>query len=116
MEALQFARDFLPESCLEERACVKAAIIVEELISNCLHHGGRATDIAVWVSLTDTGNAVELVIEDNGAAFDPTQSPEIAGPNPQTGGGVGLAIVSAWGTDIHYQRKGDINTLRLMIT
>ncbi len=116
MEALQFARDFLPESCLDERARVKAAIIVEELVSNCLHHGGPDRDIALWVSLQDTGAGVDLRIEDDGQAFDPAAAPEFTGPDPQTGGGVGLAIVHTWGSNIAYSRSGNLNTLSLTIT
>jgi len=115
MDALEYARDFLTESCLDERACVKAAIIVEELVSNCLHHSGPSGDIALQVVLTDKGDTVEVWIEDNGTAFDPTKAPEITEPNPRTGGGVGLAIVHAWSGDIAYSRNGDRNTLRLTI-
>ena len=116
LQALQFARDFLPESCLEERGRVKAAIIVEELISNCLQYGRAGNDLALLLSLEDTGDEVLLELEDDGVAFDPTDAAGFAGPDPETGGGIGLAIVRAWGQDITYSRRGDRNHLRLKIS
>lgn len=115
LEALQFAREFFSESCLDERACVKAAIIVEELVSNCLHHGGAERDRSVWLLLDDLGEAVLIEIEDDGSAFDPTNVTNFTGPNPDTGGGVGLAIVRTWGEDITYSRNSGRNALRLKI-
>ncbi len=118
-EALEFARDYLTQSCLDERAYVKAAIIVEELISNCLRHGGGAQDLSVSLVLEDIGDAIVLEVEDDGPAFDPTTgagfSDDFAGPDPETGGGIGLAIVRAWGEDIAYTHNGQRNILRLTI-
>ena len=114
-EALQFARDYLTQSCLDERAYVKAAIIVEELISNCLRHGGGDQDLSVSLVLTDIGDAIVLEIEDDGPAFDPTSGTDFSGPDPGTGGGIGLAIVRAWGEDIAYSYNGQRNILRLTI-
>jgi len=115
MEALQFARDYLTQSCLDERAYVKAAIIVEELVSNSLHHGGGDKGLSVSLSLEDVGDAIVLEIEDDGPAFDPTSGTSFAGPDPETGGGTGLAIVRAWGEDITYSYNGSRNVLRLTI-
>lgn len=115
LEALEFARDFLPKSSLDERARVKAAIIVEELVANSLRHGGKDRDLSLWLSLDDVGDAVVVELEDDGAAFDPAVRADFAGPDPHTGGGVGLAIVRAWGEDISYTRMGERNLLRLTI-
>jgi len=115
LQALQFAREFLPESCLDDRARVKVAIIVEELVSNSLHYGGRANDLSLWLSLDDTGDAVVLEMEDDGAAFDPTCDAGFKGPDPETGGGIGLAIVRAWGEEIAYSRRSNRNHLQLTI-
>lgn len=100
LQAMQFAREFLPQSCLDERACVKAAIIVEELVSNSLRYGGQsdgqsngqATDLSLWLSLDDKGDRVVLELEDDGAAFDPTNLAGFDGPDPETGGGSGSLL------------------------
>lgn len=119
LEALEFARDFLPSSSLDERSRIKVAIIVEELVSNSLRHGAGERDISLWLALEDRDGAVELELEDDGEPFDPTSGPDTAmrfsGPDPVTGGGIGLAIVQAWGEDIAYTRSGGRNLLRMAI-
>jgi signal transduction histidine kinase len=115
LEALEFARDFLPGSSLDERSRIKVAIIVEELVSNTLRHGAGDRDISLWLSLDDKGGAVGLEIEDDGEPFDPTSGLRFSGPDPTTGGGIGLAIVRAWGEDITYTRASGRNLLRMTI-
>ena len=115
IEALEFARDFLPASSLDERSRIKVAIIVEELVSNALRHGAGERDMSLWLSLGDRDGAVELELEDNGEPFDPTSGLNFSGPDPTTGGGIGLAIIRAWGEDITYARSGGRNLLRMMI-
>ena len=115
IEALQFVRDFLPGSSLDERARIKAVIIVEELVSNVLRHGGNGRDVSLTMVLDDVEDGVALDLEDDGAPFDPTSATEFDGPDPRTGGGIGLAIVRTWGEDISYTRAGERNVLRLTI-
>lgn len=119
LEALEFARDVLPSSSLDERSRIKVAIIVEELVSNSLRHGAGTRDISLWLALDDVGGAIELELEDDGEPFDPTSAPRngmrFNGPDPATGGGIGLAIVRAWGEDIAYTRSGGRNLLRMTI-
>ncbi len=115
VEALEFAREFLRQSCLDESACVKASIIIEELVSNCLRYGGASSDVSLWLSLDDTGDAVIVELEDDGPPFDPTDTTRFAGPDPETGGGVGLAIVRTWGEDITYRRNDNRNLIRLTV-
>ena len=115
IQALQFARDFLPESCLDERSRVKATIIVEELVSNSLHYGAAGNDLSLWLSLEDKGDAIVIELEDDGVEFDPTCATSFDGPDPKTGGGIGLALVRAWGEDLTYSRRSERNHLKLMI-
>lgn len=116
LQALEFTRTFLGESCLDARAHVKAAILVEELVSNCLRYGRKEGDIALRLELRDCGEGVRLEMEDDGAAFDPTRKDGFDGPDPVTGGGIGLAIVRAWGENLTYRRRSGRNHLNLMIT
>lgn len=115
VDALEFARDFLPQSSLDERSRMKVAIIVEELTSNTLRHGIREKDVSLLLLLEDRRGQVELRIDDDAPAFDPTERLEFAGPDPFSGGGIGLAIVRAWAEDITYSRDGDRNVLRMAI-
>lgn len=115
VEALEFTRDFLPQSSLEERAKIKVAIVVEELVSNTLRHGGAECDLSLWLSFDDKGGSLAIEMEDDAPPFDPTRTPEFSGPDPRTGGGIGLAIIRAWGEDITYTRHENRNVVRLTI-
>ncbi len=115
LDAFQFAQDFLGGSCLEERSCVKAAILVEELVSNCLRHGGAKRDLSLSLSLHEIHDTVVLNIKDDGPAFDPSGETNFVGPDPESGGKIGLAIVRAWGDEIAYSRNNGCNVLHLTI-
>ena len=116
LNALEFARAFVEGSCLDQRGRVKAVIVVEELVSNLLRHGGKQRDIAFSLLLADNPDGVGVTLEDDGAAFDPVKDKPFSGLDRDTGGGVGLAIVRAWGEDITYSRRAEQNLLNLMIT
>ena len=120
LEALHFTRDFLSTCTLSERARDKLAMVVEELVSNALRHGkGPVADpgeVSLWLSLDDTGDEVVIEMEDTGASFDPSASDTFSGPDPDSGGGVGLAIIQAWGEDLSYMRMANRNMLRLKVS
>ncbi|KEO92038.1 hypothetical protein EH31_05035 [Erythrobacter longus] len=113
--SLQFARAFLADHTCEPRLRVKLAIMVEELVTNSLRHGGKSQDLSLLLLLKADGDAVTLKIEDDGPAFDPLTAPPVTGPDPTTGGGIGLAIVNAWGEDAVYSRVLQNNVLRLTL-
>ncbi|WP_298303738.1 ATP-binding protein [uncultured Erythrobacter sp.] len=113
--SLQFAREFIAQYDLEPRLQVKLAILVEELVSNSLRHGGRFQDLGLLLALQEIEGSVRLTIEDDGPPFDPISIPPITGPDPATGGGIGLAIVHAWGEDPAYVRSEDTNALELTL-
>ena len=113
--SLQFAREFLKNETFDPRLQVKLVILVEELVTNALRHGGAQQDLALLLSLEKKGDGIRLAIEDNGPAFDPFSVPPATGPDPKTGGGIGLAIVQAWGEDAAYERKKQGNSLTLIL-
>lgn len=114
--SLQFARNFLEERNYEPRLKIKLVILVEELVSNCLRHGGKAQDLALLLVLEGNEEAITFEIIDDGPEFDPLAAPPIAGPDPTTGGGIGLAIVNAWGEDGVHSREAGRNSLRLTLS
>lgn len=113
--SIQFTRAFLADHSCEPRLCVKLAILVEELVTNSLRHGGKSQDLALLLLLKAERGAVTIKIEDDGPAFDPLSAPPVAGPDPATGGGIGLAIVNAWGEDAVFSRVSQRNTLQLTL-
>lgn len=115
LQATEFAREFLIGRTLDARVEVKVIIIVEELVANVLRHGGAGRDVSVWLLLCEEAGSIRLELEDDGAPFDPASVSNFSGPDPRTGGGIGLAFVRAWGEDIAYARSGERNTLKLVV-
>ncbi len=115
-QSLQFARDFLAAYEFEPRLQVKLAIIVEELVTNALHYGGKGQDFSFSLELKEENGAIRLRMEDNGNAFNPLAVPPVKSPDPVTGGGIGLAIVHAWARDTRYAREGQTNSLGLTLS
>ena len=104
-----FAQDAALAQCDRERL----AIVVEELASNAARHGADGATIELTLELRAVGTGVDIRIEDDGAAFDPSRRGIFTGPHPETGGGVGLELVGAWCDMIAYAREGDRNRLDL---
>lgn len=83
-------------------------LVVEELVTNVLRHGGttgRRPTIAVEVEILDEG--LRLVVEDDGRFFDPTALPETPLPahlEDRRPGGLGLRIVRRLVTRLAYRR------------
>ena len=111
--SLQFAREFLAEHRLDPRLQVKLAIVVEELVTNALRHGGAGQDLSLSLALSEELGSIRLEIEDDGVPFNPLTVPPITGPNPETGGGIGIAIIQAWSEDPAYARLKESNSLTL---
>ena len=115
LEALRFAREFLAQSCLGEGVRVKASVIIEELISNSLQYGGAHKDISLCLTLVEQNGALIVKLEDDGPAFDPSDDSNFCGPDPETGGGVGLAVVRNWANEMTYNRSENLNVLQLLL-
>ena len=111
--SLQFAREFLADHPIDPRLKVKLAIVVEELVTNALRHGGAEQDLSLSLALSEELGAIRLEIEDDGDAFNPLTVPPITGPDPETGGGIGLAIIQAWSEKPAYARLKESNSLTL---
>ena len=93
----------------------RLAIVVEELASNAARHGAGDHGLRLSLTLGEAKNFVTISLEDDGLPFDPTTLPAYAGPDPQTGGGVGLELVRAWCKDLSYRRDKTGNQLRLKL-
>lgn len=101
---------------LAPREREKLAVIVEEVASNAARHGMGSSDIRIGVELNASDGEIGIVIEDDGAAFDPTAAAaDFAGPDPHSGGGVGLELVRTWCDSAAYTRDGATNRLTLIL-
>lgn len=90
---------------------------IDELLSNTISHGyddDESHRIAVIVRLE--GEALVVVIVDDGAAFDPTQMPETEPGTPLEDpdlGGLGLLLVNRTMDRVDYHRRAGCNVVTL---
>ena len=115
LAALDAAEDFASAAGLDARGGARLAVVVEELVSNAVRHGAADGSIAIDLTLTADVGEVALSLIDDGVAFDPTGARTFAGPDCDTGGGVGLALVRAWANSLIYTRENGRNVIALRL-
>jgi serine/threonine-protein kinase RsbW len=98
---------FLEPFGIVARTMNRVEVVLEELISNLVRHGKDVS--VVTVAAGYRAGAVDLIVEDDGAAFDPFARPE---PQPFTSledaplGGLGIALVRRLSASASYDRVG----------
>ena len=115
LAALAAVEDFASAAGLDARGGARLAVVVEELVSNAIRHGAADGAIAIDLTLVAGDGEIAVVLQDDGIAFDPTEQRAFTGPNPETGGGVGLALVRAWANSIGYTRANGRNRIELLL-
>jgi anti-sigma regulatory factor (Ser/Thr protein kinase) len=115
LAALIAAEDFATQAELGSRERARLAVVVEELVSNAVRHGAAGGAITIELALDAADGQVALVLEDDGLAFDPTIERAFSGPDAETGGGVGLALVRAWANAFRYSRRAGRNRVELQL-
>lgn len=113
--ALEAAEGFAVRTKLPPIAAARLSVVVEELVSNALHHGAGERAAAIELALTAADGVVTLELADTCAAFDPTAERPFDGPDSESGGGVGLALIRAWARDWSYSREKGRNCIRLAL-
>ena len=89
------------------RTMNRVEVVLEELISNVIRHGRDVNSIMVAAGYQ--AGSIDLVVEDDGAAFDPLAKPD---PEPFTSladaplGGLGIALVRRLTCAARYDRVG----------
>ena len=116
VDALADAAEFADAAKLASPDRERLAIVIEELLSNAARHAAEPDGIRVTVTLTREADGIAVQVDDDGAAFDPTARSRFAGPDLQTGGGVGLELVRAWCDPMVYRREGQANRLELRLS
>jgi anti-sigma regulatory factor (Ser/Thr protein kinase) len=109
---------FCAEHDLPPAVSFKVHLVLEELVLNLIDHGvGSATDrVDVHIDL-EPGRVV-LVLEDDGAPFDPRSAPvfDKAKPLEERGPrGMGIHLVRSITEEIAYERIDSRNHLRVAI-
>ena len=102
---------FLSSAGLDARAVHDVSLVLEELLTNTLQHGG-ASDRSTSIALTVEPNRVSGEIGNRGKAFDPRGAapPELTTPiEDRQVGGLGIHLVRALTTALDYRRQGNQN-------
>jgi anti-sigma regulatory factor (Ser/Thr protein kinase) len=103
-------------------------VCLEELLTNIARHGaaaapvngdpsaGERPTVSVRISLTITDEVVELMVEDDGRAFDVSKAPARPVHQPLAEvpvGGLGLKLIRSFTSDIGYRRLNGRNLVTL---
>lgn len=112
--ALELVRAFAGAHALETELVERLAVVVEEWVSNLIEHADLPPGARVGLSLAMGNGVVKVRITDPGAPFDPRLA-TFEGPNPERGGGAGLALLRAWSRIEGYERRDSRNRLRLAL-
>lgn len=94
---------------------LRLSLVLEELVANVAAYGGR-TPCRVELSLGAAAGAVDLIVDDDGVAFDPTgmPSPDVdANLADRPVGGLGIHLVRTLMDEVRYARVDGHNRLTL---
>jgi serine/threonine-protein kinase RsbW len=101
-------------------ACLRLALLVEELFTNTVAHGhGQDSEAPVTIALEVTPARIRLVYEDTGPAYDPFA--QLAPPHDamdvdeRAVGGLGIVLIAAMARDVEYRRADGKNRIALVI-
>lgn len=118
--AAEYIDDFCTAHGLEQRAMHRLTLIVEELITNSVKHGGVSSDSPITLAVDLDGGRVELTYTDTGVAFNPLcDLPEHDRDEELEDrriGGLGWPLILHYCESTAYSREGGENRLILMTT
>ena len=85
-------RQILSHGGWEKRTAEEILLAVDEALTNIIRHAYHGKPGKMTVSVSATGDKIEIVLEDQGVKFDPTQvpSPELPRHKP---GGLGVHFI-----------------------
>jgi len=118
--ARQQARQFLENNHVDEHTVAGIELIIEEAVVNTLRHGYDITDTrdhAIELDLQVEPHEVQLLIVDDGRAFDPTGAELAVLPDTLDAahvGGLGLLMIRNTASSMAYEREGEHN--RFLVT
>lgn len=117
--ATTLVADFADRARLDARTRVALTLVLEELVSNTVTHGGGDPQASIRVQLQLQGDRIVLRYEDGGRPFDPTRAlpaDDRDQPLAERGvGGLGWPLIHAYCGQPSYRRVGERNCLELTL-
>ena len=85
-------RQILSEPGWEKKTTEEVLLAVDEALTNIIRHAYQGQPGKMTISVSASGDKIEIVLEDQGIKFDPTQvpSPELPRHKP---GGLGVHFI-----------------------
>jgi anti-sigma regulatory factor (Ser/Thr protein kinase) len=112
-------RSFLSEHGIDKDALFAIDMVIEEIATNSIKYGFNGMQKGIiTMEAAATATHAELVIEDDGRAFNPTEAPDPDVNRPLEEmpiGGLGIHLVRALTDDFDYQRVNDCNRVRVSV-
>ena len=106
------AQEFCAAAVLETGHAARLAIMIEELVTNLVEHGGVAADGVIELVLTHEDGVVGIALSDTGVAFD-LRDADSSDDIPDRGGGAGIDLIRAWAEIVDYESQAGHNRLLL---
>jgi len=110
--ALRLTHGFAARTGLEPDLAGRLALVVEEWVANVVEHGGPHDGARIALRLRLSEGFVRVSVSDAGRPFDP-RTAAFDGPNPERGGGAGLALIASLCRIAGYTRRAGRNRLVL---
>ena len=106
---------------LAQDACLRLTLLVEELFTNTVAHGhGQDSEAPVRLVFDVAPGRVGLLYEDTGPPHDPFAAvalpDDTAEVDERPVGGLGLVLIAALASEVHYRREDGKNLISLTIT
>ena len=112
------AEDFLAGAGVAAADVFKVQLALEETVRNLILHAVGARSDQFMVRLELGAGRIELVLEDDGQPFDPRSAPPYDPSRPleeRQPNGMGVYLLQQFMDEIHYERSGELNRLRLVV-
>ncbi len=111
--------EFMDEEGVPPSMAHRVKLVVEELVVNVIQHAfADQARHAILLDVRTEAGGIAVVVEDDGAPFDPRAVPPIdVGKLLEAGrsGGLGVAIVKKMARDLEYVRAGEKNRVRAFV-
>ncbi len=107
-------RQILTQSGWEKKTTEEILLAVDEALTNIIRHAYQGKPGKMTVSVSAADDKIEIILEDQGVKFDPTQvpSPELPRHKP---GGLGVHFIRTIMDQMIYDDQGPVgNRLRLI--
>jgi len=115
-----FLEAFCAESGTPRPDCLRLNLVLEELFTNTVKHGHRGDcDAPVWIGLSRTGDAVQVVYEDKAPPFNPyahlPEDPPDTTLEMRKVGGLGVLLTKQLAASRDYTYLFGRNRIRLTL-